>query len=66
MRIGGAQGESVFMEGISPLRGQYEYIWLLTSQQGDRMFFIALISPEQEYDQLRGEFEDIVRSIRFE
>ena len=66
MRIGGRTGESIFMEGPSPLRGQSEYIWVVTSQQREGLYYMLLISPASEYDALAPQFEDVVRSIQFE
>ena len=66
MRIGGRPGESVFMEGQSPLRGQREYIWLVTSQQSEGLFYMLMISPASEYNELAPQFEEAVRSIQLE
>lgn len=66
MRIGGRAGESVFLQGKSPIQGQTEYIWMVTSAEANRLFYLLLIAPESEYNDLRGTFEDIVRSIKFQ
>jgi len=66
MRIGGREGESVFMEGPSSLSGQREYIWLVTSTDPDGLFYLLMISPEDEYEQRSGYYEQVVRSIRFQ
>lgn len=66
MRIGGRAGESVFLEGQSPLRGQREYVWMVTSHGPDGLFYMLMISPASEYDALAPVFEDAVRSVRFE
>ncbi len=67
VRISGASGESLFLEGPSPLRNQSEYVWLVTAQHPSKgLFYMAMISPTAEYEELRGWFEDAVRSIAFE
>lgn len=66
MRIGGRQGETVFMEGPSPLSGQREYVWMVTSKDQDDLFYMLMIAPENEYEDRSGYFEQVVRSIRFQ
>lgn len=66
MRIGDRKGESVFMEGPSPLNGQREYVWLVTSTNQDDLFYMLMIAPENEYEQRSSYFEQVVRSIRFQ
>jgi len=63
MRIGGRSGESVFLQGKSPIRGETEYIWMVTAAERDRLFYLLLIAPESDYNDLRETFEDVVRSI---
>ena len=65
MKIGGRQGESVFLQGKSPIQGQTEYVWMVTSAESNRLFYLLLIAPESDYNNLRGTFEEIVRSIDF-
>jgi len=54
------------MEGPSSLSGQREYIWLVTSTDPDGLFYLLMISPEDEYEQRSGYYEQVVRSIRFQ
>lgn len=64
LRVDGQPGESVFLEGPSPINGEREYVWLVSALHPSKgLFYMAMISPTGEYDQLRGLFEDSVRTI---
>jgi len=64
VKVDGAPGESLFLEGPSPISGQREYVWLVTALHPSKgLFYMAMISPTGEYEQLRGRFEDAVRTI---
>ncbi len=66
MRFGGRPGESLFLEGTSPVKGQAEYVWMVTSFSRDGLFYMLMISPESEYDELSRGYEEVVRSVQFE
>ena len=63
--LDGVAAESVFLEGPSPIQGQREYVWLVTALQPKGLFYMAMISPVNEYQELRGQFEEAVRSLTF-
>lgn len=66
VQIDGASGESLFLEGPSPISGQREYVWLITALHPSKgLFYMAMISPTAEYEELRGRFEEAVRTIDF-
>lgn len=66
VKVDGAPGESLFLEGPSPISGQREYVWLVTALHPSKgLFYMAMISPTGEYEELRGRFEDAVRTIDF-
>ncbi len=66
MGFGGVNGESVFLEGPSPIRGQKEYIWLVAAETRQGLFYMLMIAPEREYGDLSPLFEDVVRSIQLQ
>ena len=66
MRFGGERGESVFMEGASPIEGQKEYIWMVAAMRPQGLFHLLMISPQNEYDEYAKTFEKVVRSVDFD
>jgi predicted Zn-dependent protease len=66
MRFGGVQGESVLLQGTSPVQGQKENVWLVAAQRPQGLFHLLMIAPESEYKQLSKAYEDVVRSVKFE
>jgi hypothetical protein len=66
MRFGGVTGESVFLQGQSPVQGQKEYVWMVAAQRPQGLFHVLMIAPESEYNDLSKTYEDVVRSIEFE
>lgn len=66
MRIGGQIGRSTFLQGVSPLRGQREYTWIVAVKRPEGLFYLAMVSPESEYNQLSPLYEQVVKSVRFE
>ena len=66
MRFGGVAGESVFIEGPSPIQGKREYLWIVAAQRPQGLFHLIMIAPTDEYNNMSKTFEGAVRSIRFE
>lgn len=65
MRFGGVNGESVFLEGQSPIEGRKEYIWMVAAMRPQGLFNLLMISPQSEYNDYSKQFENVVRSIEF-
>jgi len=65
MRFGGERGESVFLEGDSPIEGQKEYIWMVAAMRPQGLFHLLMISPQNEYNDYAKTFEEVVRSVEF-
>ena len=63
-RVSGRPAESVLLEGSSAIRGQREFVWLLTSETAQGLFYVILVAPENEYSQLREPYQTIVQSVR--
>ncbi|MBI1358383.1 MAG: M48 family metalloprotease [Acidobacteria bacterium] len=63
--LDGTPGESVFLEGQSAVGGEREYVWLVTALNPKGLFYMAMISPASEYQSLRGQYEEAVRSLTF-
>ena len=66
MSFGGANGESVFLEGPSPIQGQKEYIWIAAAKTPRGLFNLLMIAPESEYGNLSATFEEVVRSVELD
>ena len=64
-RVSGRPAESVLLEGSSAIQGQREFVWLLTSETANGLFYVILVAPENEYGQLREPYQKIVRSVQF-
>ena len=63
-RLSGLAAESVLIEEPSPIRGETERSWVVTTLRGGQVFFVALTSPIRDYDELRGLFSQIMASVR--
>ena len=64
-RVSGHPAESVLLEGSSAIQGQREFVWLLTSETSEGLFYVILVAPENEYSQLREPYQKIVQSVQF-
>jgi len=65
-RLDGRTAESILLTGPSPLGDQNELVWLVAAQYNGRLFYMLLVSPEKEYNALRGRFTEIVRAVKFD
>ncbi|MEZ5366141.1 MAG: hypothetical protein R2748_28345 [Bryobacterales bacterium] len=53
LNFGGANGESVFLEGNSPVQGEKEYVWLVAALKPKGLFRMLMISPASDYSSER-------------
>jgi hypothetical protein len=65
LALGGQAGESVLLDGPSALPNQREMVWLVASQRPGGLFYVLMISPQNEYDAARGQYEKVVGSVKF-
>ena len=65
LSIGGQTAESVLLDGPSALANQRELVWLVASPRPEGLFYVLMIAPENEYNTLRGQYEQVVNSVRF-
>jgi len=63
--IGGQSGEGVLLDGPSALPNQREMVWLVAAPRPQGLFYVLMISPQSEYNGLRGQYEQVVSSVRF-
>ncbi len=64
--VDGSPSQSNFLEGPSTtIRGANENVWLVTTQRPQGLFYLAMISPADEYGSLYPEFQATLDSIRF-
>jgi Zn-dependent protease with chaperone function len=69
IRVAGVEGRSVDLTGPSPIeqngRPVRERDWLVAlPQQGSSLMFLVFVSPEQDFNQLRPTYEQMLRSLR--
>jgi predicted Zn-dependent protease len=74
MRIG-RDGRAIQVDGqpallttlysTSPYRGEREVDALVTVVRPDGLFYMIFIAPRNEFDQIQGTFENVLRSVRF-
>jgi hypothetical protein len=64
-RLAGFEARSMRFAAPSPIRGLQETDWILTTVRPQGLFFVALISPEQEFESYRPTFERLLQSIVF-
>lgn len=57
--------DSMLLYGQSPATGRPEYAWAVAGRLQDRLFYMLMIAPEDEFDDFRAEFEAIFQSIEF-
>ena len=66
VQIADQQGESVLLEGTSPIEQQRELIWLVTTKRDKEFFYAIFVSPENEFNQLKPGYEEVLKSIAFQ
>lgn len=64
-RLAGGSARSLRFSAPSPIPEKQERDWIVTTMRTQGLFFIALISPEEEFESYRPTFERILQSIVF-
>ena len=64
-RLAGSKACSLRFSAPSPIPGKQEADWIVTTMRPQGLFFIALISPEQDFESYRPAFERLLQSILF-
>ena len=57
--------ELVTLNGPSPIPGEKETVWVVSTNLTDRVFYLLLIAPEDKFFRMEPEFNAILASIRF-
>ncbi len=66
LHVDGEPSQSNFLEGPSTtIRGARENVWLVTTQRPQGLFYLAMISPVEEYGGLYPGFQATLDSVRF-
>jgi Peptidase family M48 len=52
------------IENDSPLQGQKERDWLITTRAGQSMLFVIFVAPESDYEAYRPSFEAMLESLK--
>ncbi len=63
--LGGQAAESVLLQGRSPIENQREFVWLVTTERPQGLFYMVMVAPEGEYGVLRSQYQDVVNSVQF-
>jgi hypothetical protein len=64
-RLAGSKACSLRFSAPSPIPGKQEADWIVTTMRPQGLFFIALISPEQDFESYRPAFDRLLQSILF-
>jgi Zn-dependent protease with chaperone function len=63
--LGGRQALATTLTGRSPLTGRNERVTIVTTQLGNgQVFYMAAVSPQDEYTNYQRAFNDILRSLQ--
>jgi hypothetical protein len=66
LHVDGQPSQSNFLEGPSTtVRGARENVWLVTTQRPQGLFYLAMVSPVEEYGTLYPGFQAALDSVRF-
>jgi len=63
--VDGSNGETVLLVGLSPYGNQREFDSLLAVTRPEGLFYLVLVAPESDYNNLRPTFQRIQSSVRF-
>jgi hypothetical protein len=65
VNVGGSRALMTTLHSASPYNGTIEVDTLVTVARPEGLFYIILIAPESEFNQVQGAFEQMLRSVRF-
>jgi len=57
--------EGMALNGPSPVSGEREMVWIVSTRLADRVFYLLMIAPEIKFIQMEPEFNAILASIKF-
>jgi len=57
--------EGMVLEGLSPVSGERETVWIVSARLADRVFYLLMVAPEKGFAQMQPEFDAILASIEF-
>ena len=65
-RVGRQRAVSLTLRGPSPVRGESELDWLVSTLRPDgTLWHIVFVAPEQDFGAFRPTFEQMLDSVRF-
>lgn len=59
------KAESLLLAGKSPVSDDREVVWLVATERPQGLFYLSFVAPESEYPQLKGTFQNVLRSVVF-
>jgi len=57
--------EGIALEGLSPVSGKREVAWMVRASLADRIFYLLMVAPANNFVQMQPEFDAILASIKF-
>jgi len=66
IQVAGQPALLTTLYSTSPYRGEQEVDALVTVARPSGLFYLIFIAPQNEFDQIQGTFEDVLRSVRFD
>jgi Zn-dependent protease with chaperone function len=57
--------EGMVLEGLSPVSGKREMVWVVSARLTDRTFYLLMVAPEKNFARMQPEFDAILKSIEF-
>lgn len=57
--------EGIVLEGLSPVSGKREMVWVVSARLTDRTFYLLMVAPEENFAHMQPEFDAILKSIEF-
>ena len=62
--LSGQRAEHVLL--ASSLRKQREFVYLVTTERPEGLFYLMLVSPQNEFRDLQAQLHEILDSFRFQ
>jgi Zn-dependent protease with chaperone function len=65
LRISNQQGLSVMATGESPLAGEAEANWIVTTYRTEGLWYVVFIAPQASYSSWQAAFQRMLETVRF-
>lgn len=65
VKVSGEPGQSILLSSQSAVEGADEVVWMITAQRQQGLFYLVMVSPDKEYNQLRETFQQTVNNVQW-